>query len=167
MTSNDHAPSPYETLHPVNAPTSPSSQTHRNLQASISDLAPIRSPRRFHAPQPRTSPPAAAAATLDDQNMDVAPTSLAANATQSNHHNILRNPHSPAVGPTLDGQDHDRMETDEDSSSEDEQGTHQLTTQTPFENEEFMDTTPDELHGEDNLHDHDPGELSSVGHETW
>lgn len=162
MSNNDHATSPYEPLRPVNAPTSPSSQTHRNLQSSISDLAPIHSPRRFHAPPPRTSPSAAAAATLDDQNMDLTPTSLPANTTQSNHHNIWRNSHSSAVGPALDGQDHDRMETDDDSSSEDEQGIHQLTTHTPFENEEFMDTTPDEPHGEGNINNHEPAPISST-----
>lgn len=167
MSSNDHPTSPYEPLHPVPGPTSPSSQPHRNLQSSISDLAPAHSPRRFHAPSSRTSP--SPAATFDDQNMDLTPASLAANATQSNHHNVWRDPRSSAVGPTPDGQDHDRMETDDDShdsSSEDDLGAHQATAQAPFENVESMDTTPDEPHGEENLNDYGPGEFPSLSYNT-
>ncbi|KAL9003718.1 MAG: hypothetical protein Q9188_003422, partial [Gyalolechia gomerana] len=168
MSSNDHPTSPYEPLHPVTGPTSPSSQPHRNLQSSISDLAPAHSPRRFHAPSSRTSP--SPAATFDDQNMDLTPASLAANATQSDHHNVWRDPRSSAVGPTPDGQDHDRMETDDDShdsSSEDDLGAHQATAQAPFENVESMDTTPDEPHGEENLNDYGPGPAASgLSHQT-
>ncbi|KAL8937051.1 MAG: hypothetical protein Q9216_004617, partial [Gyalolechia sp. 2 TL-2023] len=157
MSSNDHPTSPYETLRPVTGPTSPSSQSHRNLQPSISDLAPAHSPRRFHPPSSRTDP--SPPATFDNQDMDLTPASLAPNATQPHHHNVWRDPHSSAVGPTLDGQDHDRMETDDDShdsSSEDDSGAHQPAAQPPVENEEMMDTTPDEPHGEETLNDHVP-----------
>ncbi|KAL8720643.1 MAG: hypothetical protein Q9225_002513, partial [Loekoesia sp. 1 TL-2023] len=89
--------------------------------------------------------------------MDLSTAALAANATQPDHHNTWRDADSSAGLPTPDGQDHDRMETDDDSHgsiSEDDLGNNQTTTQTPFENDEIMDTTPDEPNGEEHLNGH-------------
>ncbi|KAL8706604.1 MAG: hypothetical protein Q9201_000351 [Fulgogasparrea decipioides] len=92
--------------------------------------------------------------------MDLTPANFAGTATQPDNRSAWRDTNPPTSFPVPDGQDHDRMETDDeenDSSSEEEignfhQGTGQLVTsenvQTPSVYDEVMDTTPDNPHTE-------------------
>lgn len=101
--------------------------------------------------------------------MDLPPATL--DSTQTDHHSRWRHVQSPAASPIPDSQDHDRMETDDDnhdSSSEDDLGNHQEITQPefdhttpiPLQDDEIMDTTPDEPHTEEYLDGGALGKLS-------
>ncbi|KAL8756794.1 MAG: hypothetical protein Q9184_004377 [Pyrenodesmia sp. 2 TL-2023] len=160
VSSTDHATSSYNSLRPVTGSASPPLQAHRSLQTSMSDLATTQSPRRFHTPSSRASP-IPATVTLEGTDMDLPPATTA--TAQSEHHDIWRDVDSPTHFPAHDGQDHDRMETDDDnqeSVSEDEIDNPQdneqpeldSTTQAPLHYDEIMDTTQDEPHVEGHPH---------------
>ncbi|KAL8737721.1 MAG: hypothetical protein Q9181_001406 [Wetmoreana brouardii] len=104
--------------------------------------------------------------------MDLTPANFAGTATQPDNRSAWRDTNPPASFPIPDGQDHDRMETDdeenESSSEEDignlDQGTGQLApserVQTPSVYDEVMDTMPDEPHTEEST---DPVFASPTG----
>ncbi|KAL8969430.1 MAG: hypothetical protein Q9197_004347, partial [Variospora fuerteventurae] len=145
MSSNDHATTSYEPRRTLTGSVSPSQHAHRNHQSSTSDLVSPHSTRRSYAPSSRTSPPPA---TLEVTDMDLSSSTLA--STPSGHHSVWRDLHSHPASPTPDGQDHDRMETDDDnqeSSSDDDMTIHQDTVPPGIHHlqyDEIMDTTPDE-----------------------
>lgn len=74
----------------------------------------------------------------------------------------------PDPDPTPDGQDHDRMETDDDSSSEDDLANPQdnptHAAQNHLQYHEVMDTTPDEPHWEENVEEHVDGNTGKIFH---
>ncbi|KAL8776221.1 MAG: hypothetical protein Q9203_003422 [Teloschistes exilis] len=156
MTSSEHAPSSYDPIRSTLTDSPPSIQAQRSLQQSMSDLTSTHSPRRFHTSSSRTSPTPPSFHQLENVNMDIAPL-----VPQSNHRSTWRATNPSAASTTPDGQDHDRMETDEednDSSSEEDLGDHNpeggqldLTENHPTASEydEMMDTTPDEPHNEE------------------
>ena len=99
--------------------------------------------------------------------MDFSQTTIATATTSTTIQSDPRTAWRGANPPTMsDGQDHDRMETDDDdrdSASEDNMSTHQpesdpvLSTyapQQPSTHDEAMDTTPDDPHDERGLGDH-------------
>lgn len=155
MTSSEHTPSSYDPIRST-LTDPPPIQAQRSLQQSMSDLTSTHSPRRFHTSSSRTSPTPPSFHQLENVNMDIAPL-----VPQSNHRSTWRATNPSAASTTPDGQDHDRMETDEednDSSSEEELGDHNqeggqldLTENHPTASEydEMMDTTPDEPHNEE------------------
>lgn len=102
--------------------------------------------------------------------MDLPPATIA--SAQPGHHDIWRDVDSPTHFPAHDGQDHDRMETDDDnqeSTSEDEIDNPQdieqpeldSTTQAPLQYDEIMDTTQDEPHVDEHPHGNAFGKISS------
>ncbi|KAL8806423.1 MAG: hypothetical protein Q9182_001338 [Xanthomendoza sp. 2 TL-2023] len=131
MSTSEHATPPYDPLHLTTEPASPSLQTHRNLPNSISDLASAHSPQRRHPHSSRTSPAPSSFRQFDNTDMD----------SQTTWRNNTNHPSIP------DGQDHDRMETDEEdhaSSSEDNISDHpHQPDPASGTNDEVMDTTPD------------------------
>lgn len=90
--------------------------------------------------------------------MDLTPANFAETAPRPDPRSAWRDTNPPASLSLPDGQDHDRMDTDDeshDSSSEDEISNHNQATaqealsdnlQTPSGYDEVMDTTPDEPH---------------------
>ncbi|KAL8924529.1 MAG: hypothetical protein Q9208_004004 [Pyrenodesmia sp. 3 TL-2023] len=168
VSSTDHAASSYNSLRPVTRSASPPPQAQRSLQNSMSDLASTHSPRRFHTPSSRTSP-TPATTTVGGTDMDLPPATIA--TAQPESHDIWRDVDSGTHFPPHDGQDHDRMETEDDnqeSASEDEIDNPQdieqpeldSTTQAPFHYDEIMDTTLDEPHVEEHSHGNSLGKLS-------
>lgn len=156
MTSSEHTPSSYDPIRSTLTESPPSIQAQRSLQQSMSDLTSTHSPRRFHTSSSRTSPTPSSFHQVENVNMDLTPL-----VSQSDHRSTWRATNPSAASTTPDGQDHDRMETDEednDSSSEEELGDHNqengqldLTENHPISSEydELMDTTPDEPHHEE------------------
>ncbi|KAI4114889.1 MAG: hypothetical protein LQ345_004416 [Seirophora villosa] len=84
--------------------------------------------------------------------MDRSSSTLA--SSQSDHRPVWRDVHSHPASPAPAGQDHDRMDTDEDnheSSSEDDMALHQdpiFPEVHPLQDDEAMDTAADEPHAE-------------------
>ncbi|KAI4255671.1 MAG: hypothetical protein LQ352_002452 [Teloschistes flavicans] len=156
MTSSEHAPSSYDPIRSTITESPSSVQAQRSLQQSMSDLTSTHSPRRFHTSSSRTSPTPPSFHQLENIDMDLAPL-----APQPDSRSTWRATNHSASSAVPDGQDHDRMETDEednDSSSEEDPGDHnqeggQLdlmeNNHTSSEYDEVMDTAPDEPHGED------------------
>lgn len=166
MSSNDHATTSYEPRRTLTGSVSPSQHAHRNHQSSTSDLVSPHSTRRSFAPSSRTSPPPA---TLEVTDMDLSSSTLA--STPSGHHSVWRDLHSHPASPTPDGQDHDRMETDDDnqeSSSEDDMTIHQDTVPPGIHHlqyDEIMDTTPDEApthERDERANDHHSGDSTQT-----
>ncbi|KAL8918481.1 MAG: hypothetical protein Q9172_005404 [Xanthocarpia lactea] len=130
MSSNEHVTPPYDPLLPAAESAPPSSQTHRHLQQPFSD-----SPRRRHPPSSRTSPAPPPLHHFENADMDSA----------------WRSP-DPSTIPV--GQDHDRMETDEEepaSASEDDMSSHHQDSgpSASTGHDEAMDTTPDDPHDDE------------------
>ncbi|KAL8870455.1 MAG: hypothetical protein Q9174_003509 [Haloplaca sp. 1 TL-2023] len=172
MSSIEDASSPYDSLNPAPDAAASSLQAHRNLQ-SMSDLSSsIHSPRRFRTPSSRTSPAPALFHQTDTAAMDVTPAYNNAE-TLSRHESLTAWPDTerPASISVADGQDHDRMDTDDESSAEDDisEPDQDLQDQAPSDNlpphsglEEPMDTTPDEPQG--GPHQADPPPPNSPDH---
>lgn len=171
MSSNEHATPPYESLHSTAEPASPSLQSHRNLHHSIS----THSPRRRHPPSSRSSPAPPSFHAFDNPNMDFPQTTIAtatgSNTAQSDPRTAWRGANPPTMS---DGQDHDRMETDDDDHDsafeEDNMSAHHpesdpavssYTLQNPSGPDEAMDTTPDDPHDEGDSGDHLLGNVHS------
>ncbi|KAL8690427.1 MAG: hypothetical protein Q9218_004127 [Villophora microphyllina] len=154
MSSSERAS--YDPLQPALTESPPSLQAQRSLQQSMSDLTSAHSPRRFHTPSSRTSPTPPSFHHLENVDMDLAPL-----VTQHEAHSTWRSTDPHTTTTLLDGQDHDRMETDDeenDSSSDEELGDHNQeggqpdateNNHTASEYDEVMDTTPDEPHNEE------------------
>ncbi|KAL8652019.1 MAG: hypothetical protein Q9226_004443 [Calogaya cf. arnoldii] len=163
MSSNEHATPPYESLHSTADSASSSLQPHRNLQQSMS----THSPRRRHPPSSRTSPAPPSFHPFENPDMDFSQTTIATATASTTMQSDPRTAWRGANPPTMsDGQDHDRMETDDDdhdSASEDNMSTHQAESdpaastyapQQPSAHDEAMDTTPDDPHDERGSGDH-------------
>ena len=143
MSSNEHVTPPYDPLLPATESASPSLQAHRHLQQPFSD-----SPRRRHAPSSRTSPAPPPLHHFENADMEFTPATIATATatTQPDPHTAWRGP-DPSTTPV--GQDHDRMETDEEepaSASEDDMSSHHQDSgpSASTGHDEAMDTTPDD-----------------------
>ena len=154
MSSIEDASSPYESLNPAPDAAASSLQAHRNLQ-SMSDLtSSLHSPRRFRTLSSRTSPAPALFHQADASTMDVTPSyNNAENLSRYNPRSAWSDTERPASISVADGQDHDRMDFDVESSSEDDisEPDQDLHEEAPSDSlpplsgrEEPMDTTPDE-----------------------
>ncbi|KAL8768207.1 MAG: hypothetical protein Q9209_005516 [Squamulea sp. 1 TL-2023] len=155
MSSNEHATPPYDHLQSSSEQASPSLQAHRNLQQSISDLTSTHTPRRRHAPSTRTSPTPQPLHHFENTDMDFIPTTIAT-ATATDTRASWRGANPPTI---TNGQDHDRMETDEednDTGSEDDMSSHHPDPDPALStgNDETMDTTPDNPRDDEDLGDH-------------
>ncbi|KAL8993972.1 MAG: hypothetical protein Q9169_005945 [Polycauliona sp. 2 TL-2023] len=158
MSSNEHATPPYESLHSSAGPASPSLQSHRTSHQPTSS----HSTRRRNPPSSRASPAPQSFLPFDNTDMDFAPTTIATATTSTTIQSDLHPPWPGVNPPTLsDGQDHDRMETDDDdhdTASEDTMSTPHHRQSDPAvppdspqahsDHDEAMDTTPDNPHPE-------------------
>ena len=169
VSSSEQNSLPYDPVHSVNEPPSPSVRAHRNIQYPMSDTSTIHSPRRFHEPAVHRSPTPPSNNHHSHSGMDFASNTLDTplqNGTQTywSAHHVSGFPPAPQ------GQDHDRMETDDESQESDsENGTIGLQEEEQQESPnhsshvhasyadgvEAMDTTPDGPHAQaDQPHEH-------------
>ncbi|KAL8669172.1 MAG: hypothetical protein Q9168_006225 [Polycauliona sp. 1 TL-2023] len=154
MSSNEHATPPYDSLHSSADPASSSPQPHRTSHQPASS----NSTRRRNPPSSRSSPAPPSFLPFDNTDMDFSPSTIATATASTTIQSDIRAAWPGTTPPTMsDGQDHDRMETDDDdhdSASEDNLSPPRQQQTDPAvppdflrphsDHDEAMDTTPDD-----------------------